>query len=127
MGQSTDAFARTTVTITSGQSVSELVNLEAKQLLGIGVVVPATWTAADIGFEVSSDGGSTWIPVYNAEGERVLITGIDISAQRLYIAPAEAWVIGAFKHVRLVSLNTSTGAAVNQGAGRSLVFVRLSS
>lgn len=126
MGQSTDAYARKAVTIASGAAVSESIALTGINLLGVGVLVPNAWTAANIGFEVSED-GTTWIPVYDKEGARITITGIATAAVGLYIAPSEAWVMGAFPHMRCVSLNTSTGANINQGAARSLKVIRLSS
>lgn len=124
MGQSTDAFARMSATILSGQAVSDALELQKLSLIGLAVLIPSAWTAADIGFEVSED-NSTWVQLYDDAGARVKITGINTGASRLYIAPAEAWAIGAFPYMRFVSLNTGTGANENQVAQRALKLIRL--
>ncbi len=126
MSNSTDAYARQSATIANGAAVSTAIDVSKLQLLGIAVVVPAAWTAADIGFEVSSD-GTTWIPLQDDTGARIKIAGVTTNASKAYIAPSGAWAVGAFPYARLVSLNTSTGANANQAAERLLTFVRLSS
>jgi hypothetical protein len=124
MGQSTDAFSSISVTIENGAAVSDGVQLAKLSLIGVAVLVPSAWTGADIGFEVSVD-GSVWVPLYDDTGARVKISGVATNASRVYIAPAEVWAAGAFPYLRLVSLNTSTGANINQGGARSLMLIRL--
>lgn len=126
MGQSTDAFARMSGTIANGAAVSDAFDISKLQMLCAAVLVPSAWTAADIGFEVSID-GVTWVSLHDDEGNRIKITGVVTNASRLYIAPAKSWALGAFPYVRIVSLNTSNGANINQGADRTVILVRLSS
>jgi hypothetical protein len=46
-----------TATIASGTSLSGAVNFGAKTL--VGIVMPSSWTAPDLAFQVSPDGGTT--------------------------------------------------------------------
>lgn len=124
MAQSTDAYVRSSAVIAGGEAISNAVDISKLQLLGVAVIVPSAWTGADIGFEVSVD-GSVWVPLYDDTGARVKISGVATNTSRVYIAPAEVWAAGAFPYLRLVSLNTSTGANINQGGVRSLMLIRL--
>lgn len=127
--QDTTARGRVDVIIANGAATSENIfkgdgEITARGFRGLVVVTPAAWTAADIGFEASSD-GSAWLPLMDNAGARVRITGVATSAARAYVAPSTAWGAGAFPFVRLVSLNTGTGANENQGAARTLTVVLL--
>lgn len=115
---------RATVAIASGAAVSETVTLTTTRPRGLAVLVPSAWTAADIGFEISTD-NSAWVPLYGDTGLRIKITTIATAASQLYIAPTEVWAACAFPYLRLASLNTGTGANANQGAARSLIVVLL--
>jgi hypothetical protein len=86
---------------------------------GLSVETPSDWTPADIGFEVSRD-NATWIEVTDKAGARVKITGITTNKAKLYDAPPEVWECSPYPYVRIVSLNTSGGANLNQGAARTL-------
>ena len=55
-----------TVTIANGQSLSPAVNLGQKTL--VGLQMPATWTAADITFQASGDGGTTFGELETSDG-----------------------------------------------------------
>jgi hypothetical protein len=114
-----------TMTIANAAAVSDTFDAEAFGGRGFSVQTPAAWTAADIAFEVSEN-DSDWFPVYNDLGTRVKITNVATAAAQAYIAPAEAWVVGAYKHARLASINTATGANENQGAARTLILKALS-
>jgi hypothetical protein len=127
--QDTSAGGRLAVTIASGAAVSGDLygtNGDAGRLgfRGLAVSVPSAWTSADIGLEVSTD-GTNWLPVQKADGTRVIISGIATSAAALYIFPPEVWAAGAFPYVRIASLNTSSGANVNQGGDRALTIICL--
>lgn len=71
------------------------------------------WTAANIGFEaaLSDDADATWYPVYDAAGNRALITNIDTDNPKSYKLPEDV-----FNHcfIRLRSLDTASGAARTQ-------------
>lgn len=115
-------LARKAVTIENAAAVSSSFDPEAAR--GFAVELPAAWTAADIGIEVSLD-DSTFIPLYDDTGTRVVLSGLETAEAGLYLAPPEAWPVGIYKYVRLVSLNTSSGANENQGAERSLTVALL--
>jgi hypothetical protein len=107
------------VVIANAAAVSGSFDVNAQGGRGFAVEVPVAWTAADIAFEVSDD-DSTYVPLYSDTGARVKITNIATAAVQVYIVPAEAWAIGAYLFMRLVSIDTSTGANTNQGAERTL-------
>jgi hypothetical protein len=95
-------------------------------MLGVAVLnVGPAWTAANIGLEVSMDGGTsgTWTPVYDETGTRVMVTNVSATAgavRRLYFLPTGSLACMRYRFLRLVSVNTSTGANVNQGGTRTL-------
>ena len=60
------------VTIASGQSLSGPINLGGLRLFGI--VMPATWTAANLTFQMSADNGVTWNNLYDSSGAEIVVT-----------------------------------------------------
>ncbi len=109
---------RVTVTIANNAAVSG--SFDPQGARGLAVQVPGAWTAADIGLDVSADGGSTWIPVRDEWGVLVRAAGVVTNAAGLYMTPASAWMVGLYPLARLHSLNTTTYADVNQGGARTL-------
>jgi hypothetical protein len=107
------------VTIASGAAVSSAVDANALGPRGLAVLVPVAWTAADIALEVSDD-DITYYPVYDEFGSRVKISNVATAEIRTYILPAAAWLVGAYMYLRLVSIDTSSGANTNQAAARAL-------
>ena len=124
--QETTAAQQLAITIANGAAVSGDIyggsdgRIRANGFRLMSILVPSAWTAADIGFEVSAD-GSTWVKVYDEEGARIKITNVATAAAGVYAVPAKLGLVGMWPYLRLVSLNTSTGADANQGAARSLV------
>ena len=113
----------TTVTIANNAALSSNIDTMGHGPRGIAVETPSAWTAANIGFEASQTGGTAtteWAKLYGESGSRVQITNIGTASANLYMAPADCWALGTYKYFRLASLNTSTGAAVNQAAARTL-------
>ncbi len=112
-----------TATIPNGTAVTQDLAIAPNQRI-IGVLVPATWTAADIGFEVSND-SVTFYPVIDPAGvagtEDARIKNVATGAAQFYIVPdaidesSEQTV-----HQKLRSINTASNADVNQGADRVL-------
>ena len=73
-----------------------------------GIVMPAAWTAANLTFQVSHDGVTTWNNLYDANGNEVTITA---STSR-YIALDPV----VFAGVQFLKVRSGTsGTAVNQG------------
>jgi hypothetical protein len=58
-------------TIAAGASLSDAVSLGALTLVGISM--PAVWTAADLTFQVSPDGGTTWQELYDGAGNALTV------------------------------------------------------
>jgi len=105
-------------TIAVGESVSSSIRIDGIGPRGLAVLVPSTWTAANIGFEVSVD-DATFIPVWN-QGQPVKITDIPVNRAILHTAPAEVWPMGTFPYMRLVSLDVSDNSAEVQAGARTL-------
>lgn len=110
-------FSTSTVTIANGASQSGVIDLRYYTMMIIHM--PAAWTAADIGFQVSTAEGGTYLPLYDDLGNIVMVDGPAVS--RCYQAPPE---IAGCAYVRLWSQN-GAGVSVNQGAQRSItVFLK---
>ncbi len=101
------------VTIPNGTALSNTVDYRdfAFALLHM----PAAWTAADIGFQVSSDPNGTFLPLYDALG--VLVEIISPAANQAHAIPVDVLASRFFK---LWSQNVAVDA--NQGAERSLII-----
>lgn len=82
----------------------------------VGVIMPAAWTAAGLGFAVSLD-GSTFVNVYDETAE-VRKTQADAGRMLSFTTkiPCPGWV-------KVRSLNTGTGAGVNQLAARTFYLI----
>jgi len=102
----------TTITIPSGGNLADQA-LPMSRFSMLTVHMPAAWTAAAIGFKVSSDENGTYLPLYDDAGAIVEIT---VAVSQAHIAPAD--VAGAL-WVKLWSQNSGSNA--NQGAERSLI------
>ncbi len=108
------------VTISNGASVSGDSYAFVNMARG-SVLVPSAWTTADISFEFGvrdMNGNFTWSKVRTSAGALVKITGVTVSSH--HTIPADVFNGGPLA-VRLVSTNTASEAAVNQGAERQLV------
>jgi hypothetical protein len=60
------------------------------------------WTAADLQFEASFD-GTTWLPVYDDAGTRVIIAAAALAASRIYVNKAILQQLAGLTWIRLVS------------------------
>lgn len=116
------------VSIANGASLSSAASLDmlsAERRL-VGLVLPATWTAAGIGFLVSYDGGTTYVqlsrprvtsaPPFNLDELEILAADVPTS-ESVLIALDPAWFAGA-THVKVKS--QTAGSAVNQGGARTI-------
>lgn len=98
-------------TIEASESLSDALELEPAHY-AFAIVTPATWTAADLTFQVSHD-GATWRNLYDDEGNEVTVTAAASRMIRLY---PEEWA--AFKWLKLRS--GTSGSPVTQAADRIL-------
>ena len=100
-------------TIANAASLSDALDIQGARLTGIRM--PADWTAASLTFEVSEN-GTDFGPLYNSLGE--VVYTVAAAGRCIAIDPMDfvAW--------RFVKTRSGTlGAAVTQGADRSLVMV----
>lgn len=97
-------------TIANGASLSGVVHLGVERLFALQM--PSAWTTADLTFQGSYD-GSTYADVYDEFGSEVTVSA---GASRFIILdPAK--FLGLQK---LKIRSGTTGAAVNQGAERTI-------
>jgi hypothetical protein len=101
-----------TATIGAGASLSAAVKLGQKTLVGIGM--PAAWTAADITFQASGDGGVTFGEMDASDG-----AAADAVAAFTIHSPAAAQFIAfdptRFRGINCIKVRSGTvGTPVNQ-------------
>lgn len=109
------------VTIASGGSLSSAVALGGKVL--VGLVMPSGWTSADITFQASHDGGTTFGELVTSDfaaADAIAAVQIHSPAASDFIAfdPAKLRGVQSLK----VRSGTS-GAAVTQGADRIINLI----
>jgi hypothetical protein len=105
-----------TCTIASGATgLSDAARLGGQALCGIQL--PATWVAAALTFQVSYDGGATFVDLYDANDQEVTIAA---PTQGHYLALNP----GLFPGVAMVKVRSGTsGTPVDQTASRVLKLV----
>ena len=103
-----------TKTIGASAALSDVMDFRA--WAGGIILMPGTWTAASIGFQVAATSGGTYYPLYDEDGSLVQIASP--TASKAYAIPAE--VFGA-SFVKIWSQNGS-GTGTNQAAARALVI-----
>ena len=101
-------------TISSGQSLSAEVDIGAYTL--VGVVVPTGWTAANLTFQMSPDGGTTWVECYNSAGLNTIFVGS--AGQYLAVDPTLWCGVNSLK-VR----SGTAGSPVNQASTVNVTLV----
>lgn len=65
-------FTTINAVIPASGSLSPEVDLGQQTL--VGIVMPAAWTAASLTFQVSPDGGTTWVELYTYAGVALALT-----------------------------------------------------
>lgn len=104
-----------TLTIASGASVSD--TFDFSTYAGGHIIMPATWTAASIGFKVCDTATGTFLPLYDKDAALVQISSPAVD--KAYSLPAD--LFGAV-FVQLFSQD-GAGSATNQGGDRSVKIV----
>lgn len=102
------------VAIANGTSLTAAIDLGTARL--VGLIMPAAWTAASITFQVSHD-GVTFVDLYNSSGTAVVLNSP--AASRAYSLDASLFI--GWRHMKVRS--GLIGAAVNQGADRTVILV----
>jgi hypothetical protein len=106
------------VTIAQGAALSAEIDLE--DFASMGLFMPAAWTTADLGLQVSPTSGGTYYPLLdtkNGYGTDVNIDGA--TASKAYIVPLHLF---PFRFVKLWSTD-GAGGDTNQAAARTLTVV----
>ena len=89
--------------------------------LGDGVLcaiqMPAVWTAADLSFQVSDDGGTTWTELLDSAGVAIAVT-TPAATERLEVDASD------FKSAVFLKVRSGTSAIpANQAAARVLTLI----
>jgi hypothetical protein len=102
-------------TIANGTSLSPAIDLADYGYRPIAIVMPGTWTAANLTFQASHD-GSTFNNLYTMAGVEYLVTAT--TSQFIILNPAD------FLGVQVLKIRSGTsGTPVSQGADRVLTLV----
>lgn len=103
----------TTATIAESASLSSGVNL--RDSVVVGIIMPSSWTTADITLQASYD-GTTYYDVYNMDGDEYTITA---SASRIIVlSPLE------IQWARYIKIRSGTASTpVTQSAARSINLI----
>jgi hypothetical protein len=107
------SWNRQQVTIGNGTSLSPAVPLGDWTLCGIAM--PAGWDAASLTFQVSVDGGTTWLEMIDGASALSLTAA---AGQYLAFEPFK-WLGANMLRVR----SGTSGSAVNQTADRVLTLI----
>ena len=115
-----ERVAYTTATIANGASLSNAVNLPVKGFLGcrlFGIIMPSAWTAANLTFQVSVDGGTTYQNLYDDSGVEIIC----VAAASTTIVFRDPTI---FSSIALLKVRSGTAATpVNQGGNRTIGLV----
>ena len=103
-----------TATIAINTSLSAAVELKGHSVLRIAM--PGTWTAADLTFQVSDDGGTTFRNVYWDWGPEMVVDAA--ASMTIELSP-----FVQLKHIDQIKVRSGTaGVAVAQAAERLIVL-----
>jgi hypothetical protein len=110
------------VTIPSGAALSEALDIRSYEKGYI--ILPSAWTAANIGFQVSTGNEDTFV-ILRAEGSAnpLQITNLPTAASRAFTLPAELFSVPFIK-LWSKSTTAATETDTNQAADR-LIEVNL--
>lgn len=104
------------VTIASGASLSDIIDLGAHKLCAI--LMPAAWTAANLTFQAAISPRGTFTDVYDDAGVEVAVTA---ATSRCIGLDATASELAALRFIKLRS--GTAGVPVNQGAARTIYLI----
>lgn len=103
--------------IANGASLSGVVPILGRAI--VGILLPATWTAAAITFSASPD-DITYGDLYDDGGTEVTIASASVVAGRFI---TNATILEKLASARYVKIRSgTTGTPVNQGAARTLIL-----
>lgn len=99
--------------IASGTSLSAAIDLRGTTM--VGVIMPASWTTANLSFQASVD-GQNYYDIYDMSGTEESVAAD--ASRFIAINPSE---LAGVRYIKLRS--GTTGTPVNQGADRTLSLV----
>jgi len=103
-----------TVVIANGASLSAAATLGINRLL-VGIQMDSGWDAAALTFQMSPDGGTTWLEM---QGASAVLTYSAAASQYIAIDPT------LWRGVTMLKVRSGTvGAPVNQTAQRTLTLI----
>jgi hypothetical protein len=101
--------------IAPAASLSGPVSLGALPL--VGIAMPAVWTAAALTFQVSPDGGTTWLELYDGAGNEVTL----MAAAGQFVMPGATY---AWAGINMLKVRSGTAAAaVTQTPGATINLI----
>lgn len=107
------------VTIASGDSVSEMISAQGLAL--VGVVMPATWTAAAIGFKACLTGNIADLQtVYDSGGNVEGTPANAVQATTIAFPSSDALF---FPFLQITSVVAGSATPTTQGAARVLILL----
>jgi len=109
-----NAWEALPITVGTGASLSETVNLGGFRLFAVGM--PSLWTAANLTFQVSPDGGTTWLNLKDQDGNDVM--AVATADACIALSPSS---FAAAQYLRLRSGTLAT--PVGQEAARTLKLI----
>ncbi len=108
------AWESVSIGIDSGTAITAGINFGGFRLFSI--VMPDAWTAANITFQMSPDGGSTWANLKDKDGNE-----INAVAGASDCIVLDHTLFASFQHLRLRSGTSNT--PVNQAAVRTVRLI----
>lgn len=107
------SIATATATIANAASLSGAVALSGKGI--IRIVMPGTWTAANLTFQTSAD-NNTYNDLYTSTGSEYTVTAA--ASRSIILPPAD------FVGINYIKVRSGTAAAaVNQGGSRDIILI----
>jgi len=106
----------TTATIASAASLSDEINISGYAHMAI--MMPASWTAADITFQASNESGGTFYDLYGIDGVEINITA---EAQRVITIDVHSSALAPLSYLKIRS--GTAGTPVAQAAERILTII----
>jgi hypothetical protein len=103
-------------TIPNGTAISQ--SLQLKGGIPHGIIMPAAWTAAAIGFSISED-DVTYVPVFIEAGTELTLA----TAASQYLALTHGFFARMPSHLYVKLRSGTVAVAVNQGAARTLTML----
>lgn len=114
------------VTIPDTAAVSDAIQIPAGYAI-VAVDVDASWTAADLGFQISTDGGTTYVDVWSGVGtttSRSRLTGIPTTAAFVVVPQVTLGFCTPGTFVKITSINAASNAdAAQTGAVSARIWV----